>query len=257
MCHQLALEDKHLVISDASDRSDMSDRSDVSDRSDKSERSEESDKSEKSDAHPQLLLPHGGYRRLRSFQVAERVYDGTVCFCRRFVPAHSRTCDQMVQAARSGRQNIAEGSMASATSTRTEFKLTNVARASLEELLLDYEDFLRQRHLPRWPKDSPAALAVRNRFRSVPVVKISDSSDISDLSDRSKRSEESEATDPYHLATAPPETAANTLICLTSQAIWLLGRQLDSLQQAFLDHGGFTERLCQARLDRRRGMYVH
>lgn len=241
MCHPLPLEDRHLVISDPSDRSDMSDMSD---------KSEESDKSE---TRPRLILPHGGYRRLRSFQVAERVYNGTVCFCRRFVPANSRTRDQMVQAARSGRQNIAEGSMASATSKRTEFKLTNVARASLEELLLDYEDFLRQRHLPRWPKESPAALAVRNRFRSVPAAERSDSSDISDLSDMSKMSEKSDPTDPYHLATAPPEIAANTLICLTSQAIWLLGRQLDSLQQAFLDHGGFTERLYQARHDHRRG----
>ena len=245
MCHQLALEDHRLVISDSSDFSDTSDMS------------EKSDKSEKSAAHPQLLLPHGGYRRLRSFQVAERVYDGTVCFCNRFVPKNSRTCDQMVQAARSGRQNIAEGSMASATSKRTEFKLTNVARASLEELLLDYEDFLRQHQLPRWPKDSPAALAVRNRFRSAPAAEKSDSSDISDLSDRSKMSEKSDPTDPYHLATATPEIAANTLICLTCQVIWLLGRQLDSLQQAFLDHGGFTERLYQARLDHRRGMYVH
>jgi len=236
MCHQLALEDQHLVISDPSNRSD---------------------RSERSETYPQQLLPPGGYRRLRSFQVAEQVYDGTVCFCRRFVPANSRTCDQLVQAARSGRQNIAEGSMASATSKRTEFKLTNVARASLEELLLDYEDFLRQHYLPRWPKDSPAALAVRNRFCALPAAEISDFSDISDLSDGSKMSEKSDPTDPYHLATATPETAANTLICLTCQTIWLLGRQLDSLQQAFLDHGGFTERLYQARLDRRRGMYVH
>jgi restriction system protein len=93
------------------------------------------------------LRPHGGYRRLRSFQVTEIIYDGTVAFCDRFIDKRSRTHDQMVQAARSGRQNIAEGSRASATSSQTELRLVNVARASLDELLLDYEDFLRQRKL--------------------------------------------------------------------------------------------------------------
>ncbi len=102
-----------------------------------------------------LILPHGSYRKLRSFQTAQLVYDGTVVFCERFVPKKSRTRDQMVQAARSGVQNIAEGSLASATSKKTEIKLTGVARASLEELLLDYQDFLRQRGLRLWQKDEP------------------------------------------------------------------------------------------------------
>lgn len=93
---------------------------------------------------PQLIPPHGGYRSLRPYQTAELVYDATVLFCDRFIDKHSRTHDQMVQAARSGVQNIAEGSMASATSKKTELKLTGVARASLEELLLDYQAFLRQ-----------------------------------------------------------------------------------------------------------------
>jgi hypothetical protein len=106
------------------------------------------------------LRPHGGYRRLRSFQVTEIIYDGTVAFCDRFVSKRSRTHDQMVQAARSGRQNIAEGSRASATSSQTELRLVNVARASLDELLLDYEDFLRPRGLVVWAKDDPQALAV-------------------------------------------------------------------------------------------------
>src|SRR5947209_15283426 len=102
-----------------------------------------------------LLPKHGGYRKLKSFQVAQLVYDVTVRFCERFVDRQSRTRDQMVQAARSGVQNIAEGSQASGTSKKTELKLTNVARASLEELRLDYEDFLRQRRLPLWDrKDS-------------------------------------------------------------------------------------------------------
>jgi four helix bundle protein len=100
------------------------------------------------------LRPHGGYRRLRSFRVTEIIYDGTVAFCDRFIARRSRTHDQMVQAGRSGRQNIAEGSRASATSSQTELRLVNVARASLDELLLDYEDFLRQRGLPAWSKDA-------------------------------------------------------------------------------------------------------
>src|SRR5438067_5274720 len=118
----------------------------------------------------------------------------------------------MVQAARSGVQNIAEGSMASGTSKKTELKLTNVARASLEELMLDYEDFLRQRGLRLWNKDSPEALAVRQSYQS-------NKSDLSDLK------------------TATPETAANTLLCLINQASYLLHRQLKKLEQDFLEHG--------------------
>src|SRR5213595_140363 len=108
-----------------------------------------------------LIPPHGGYRSLKSFQQAELVYDATVKFCDRFIDKRSRTHDQMVQAARSGRQNIAEGSRAAATSSQTELRLVNVARASLDELLLDYEDFLRQRAKPLWTKDDPKARAVR------------------------------------------------------------------------------------------------
>jgi len=186
-----------------------------------------------------LIPPHGGYRKLRSFQCAQLVYDATVTFCDRFVEKRSRTHDQMVQAARSGVQNIAEGSMASATSKKTELKLTGVARASLEELLLDYEDFLRQRGLRIWAKDSPEALAVRGKYRS-------DRSEKSDPSDASDRS------DPYRIATASPEVAANTLICLINQASFLLGRQLQKLEQSFLDEGGFTERLYRERQARRR-----
>src|SRR5512147_2750751 len=102
-----------------------------------------------------LIPPHGGYRKLKSFQVAQLVYDVTVRFCNRYIERRSRTHDQMVQAARSGVQNIAEGSQASGTSKKTELKLTNVARASLEELRLDYEDFLRQRGLALWDKNEP------------------------------------------------------------------------------------------------------
>jgi restriction system protein len=188
-----------------------------------------------------LIPPHGGYRKLRSFQCAQLVYDATVVFCDRFVDRHSRTRDQMVQAARSGVQNIAEGSMASATSKKMELKLTGVARASLEELLLDYEDFLRQHGLRIWPKDSPDAMAVRRRYRSNPSAP-SDRSDVSDRSDM----------DPYCISTTSAEVAANTLICLINQASFLLGRQLQKLEQQFLDEGGFTERLYRRRQARRR-----
>ena len=192
-----------------------------------------------------LIPPHGGYRKLRSFQCAQLVYDATVIFCDRFVEKRSRTHDQMIQAARSGVQNIAEGSMASATSKKSELKLTGVARASLEELLLDYEDFLRQRGLRIWAKDSPEALAVRGKYRS-------DKSDPSDRSDPSDPSDPSDRSDPYRIATASAEVAANTLICLINQASYLLGRQLQKLEQSFLDEGGFTERLYRERQARRR-----
>lgn len=187
-------------------------RFDTSHRSDKSDRSDDD----------RLIPRHGGYRRLRSFQVAEQIYDATVMFCDRFIDKRSRTHDQMVQAARSGRQNIAEGSVASATSKKTELKLTNVARASLEELLLDYEDFLRQRRLPLWPKDSPEARAVRSNYH--------------------------DPSDPRRLLeNATAELAANTLICLANQAIYLLHRQIQRLERDFLREGGFTERLYHAR----------
>jgi four helix bundle suffix protein len=176
-----------------------------------------------------LIPPHGGYRELRGFRVAQLVYDATLFFCERFVDKKSRTHDQMVQAARSGRQNIAEGSMASGTSKKTELKLTNVARASLEELLLDYEDFLRQRGLRQWDKNDPEALAVRRRYSS-------DQSDKSDLSG---------------IRTATPEVAANTMLCLINQASYLLHRQLQRLEKDFLEQGGFTERLHAARTQAR------
>ena len=184
-------------------------------------------------SQPGLIPPHGGYRNLKSYQTAEIVYDATVVFCDRFIDKRSRTHDQMVQAARSGVQNIAEGSMASATSKKTELKLTGVARASLEELLLDFHAFLRQKGLRIWAKDSPEALAVRKMY----------SSDESDESDRS---------DPYSLKTATAEVAANTLICLINQASYLLGRQLQRLEQQFLTEGGFTERLYKARSQARK-----
>ena len=178
-----------------------------------------------------LIPPHGGYRELKSYQNAEIVYDATVKFCDRFVDRRSRTHDQMVQAARSGKQNIAEGSMASGTSKKTELKLVNVARASLEELLLDYEDFLRQRSLAVWGKDHATAQVVRK------------------LAYASNRSY---TTYRAYIEDAPPEVSANALICLINQTNYLLDQQLRQLEQQFLEEGGFTERLYRTRVQARK-----
>ncbi len=180
---------------------------------------------------PGLIPPHGGYRELKSYQNAEIVYDGTVKFCDRFVDRRSRTHDQMVQAARSGKQNIAEGSMASGTSKKTELKLVGVARASFEELLLDFEDFLRQRKLSLWGKDHPTAQAVRKLVY---------------------QKNRSYTTYRAYIEEAPPEVAANTLICLINQTNYLLDQQLRQLEQQFLEEGGFTEKLYRARSQARK-----
>lgn len=176
-----------------------------------------------------LIPAHGGYRQLKSFQSAELVYDATQKFCDRFIDRRSRTHDQMVQAARSGRQNIAEGSQASGTSKKTELKLVGVARASLEELLLDYEDFLRQRGLRLWAKNHPTSEIVRR------------------LAYEKNRSY---ATYRTYIEEASPEIAANTLICLIHQTNYLLDQQLRQLEMRFLQDGGFTERLYRERKKR-------
>jgi restriction system protein len=187
------------------------------------------------------LIPHsGGFRKLRSFHCAQAVYDGTVIFCDRFIDKKSRTHDQMVQAARSGVQNIAEGSLASATSKKIELKLTGVARASLGELLLDYEDYLRQNSYRQWLKSSPQALKVRNLFRS--FHDSSDSSDLSDSSDSSRL---------YRFPDLSSETLANTLICLINQTSFLLWQQMKTLEKDFLTNGGFTERMYKLRRNTR------
>ncbi len=186
-----------------------------------------------------MLRPHGGYRRLRSFQVTEIIYDATVAFCNRFIDKRSRTNDQMVQAARSGRQNIAEGSRASAASSQTELRLVNVARASLDELLLDYEDFLRQRSLPLWRKEDPQSIAVRQ-------IGQKNRTDQTDQTDKSN----AEAYAPW-LNHADPAIVANALICLIHQANYLLDRQIAGLEQQFINEGGYSERLHAARLQER------
>ena len=178
-----------------------------------------------------FIPPHGGYQKLLSYQKAEIVYDATVHFCDRFVDRRSRTHDQMVQAARSGKQNIVEGSMASGTSKETEIKLTNVARASLEELLADYRDFLRVRKLPIWDKDHPQAQVVRKLGYGTHV---------------------SYATYATYVEHSDPEIAANAIICLIHQTNYLLDQQLRSLEQAFVKEGGLRERMTRARLEERK-----
>jgi four helix bundle suffix protein len=197
---------------------------------------------DRTDLNKERLRPSGGYRKLRSFQTAAIIYEGTVAFCRRFVDPRSRTHDQMVQAARSGKQNIAEGSRAGATSSRSEVHLTNVARASLDELLLDYEDFLRQRKLPQWAKDCPEARAVRELGRRRP-----------DPTDRTDRTDPSELRRPYAnwLEHQDPGVVANTLICLIHQASYLLDRQVAALERAIVHGGGYREQLTAARLAER------
>ena len=178
-----------------------------------------------------FIDPHGGFRKLKSYQMTEIVYDATVAFCDRFISRFSRTHDQMVQAARSGKQNIAEGSVASGTSKKIELKLVGIARASLEELLLDYQDFLRQRNLPLWEKNHPEAQKIRN------------------LAYASNRSYMTYKT---YIVGAPPEVAANTMLCLIRQTNFLLDQQLRQLEKQFLDQGGFTEKLYRARQNARR-----
>ncbi len=201
------------------------------------------------------LRPSGVYRDTASFQTTTLIYDATVWFCEKFLNPRSRTVDQMVQAARSGRQNIAEGSRASATSSQTELRLLNVARSSLEELLLDYEDFLRQRRLPAWLPDSPEAMAVRH----VPQQFRKEQCDRSDPSDPSHPSDLTDLSDHERwqlysrwLDHADPAIRANALICLLHQANFLLDRQMPALESAFVEGGGYSEQLATARLAHRR-----
>jgi four helix bundle suffix protein len=177
-----------------------------------------------------FIPPHGGYENLLSFRKARIVYDGTVRFCERFLDKRDRTREQMVQAARSGKQNIIEGSQASGTSKEIEIKLMNVARASLEELLEDYRDFLRVRGLPLWDKNSREARFVRG------------------LGNHKDSSYETYET---YIETRPPAVVANILICLIHQTNYLLDQQLRQLEKAFLKEGGLRERMTRARLSER------
>jgi four helix bundle suffix protein len=198
-----------------------------------------------------LIPKHGGYRNLKSFQVAQLVYDVTVRFCDRYIDRFSRTKDQMVQAARSGVQNIAEGSKASGTSKKTELKLTNVARSSLEELRLDYEDFLRQRGLPQWTRDDPHRAALINR-RCATADEVAQW--VKEVHDSSGQHRQSGHDGPSIESTKStyPGIAANAALVLIAVACSLLDRQIAAQAEAFEKEGGFTERLYQRRLQARR-----
>jgi four helix bundle suffix protein len=202
-----------------------------------------------------LIPKHGGYRKLKSFQVAQLVYDITIRFCDRYIEKRSRTHDQMVQAARSGVQNIAEGSMASATSRKTELKLTNVAKASLEELRLDYENFLRQRKLVLWKNDDP-------RRKSLVAQRCQNADEVAAwvYNVYWEKNGHSVATKPpsiksissiKSIASIYAETAANAALVLIGVAIALLNRQVASQAKSFENEGGFTERLYRVRKNTR------
>jgi four helix bundle suffix protein len=204
---------------------------------------------------PEPLIPkHGGYRKLKSFQIAQLCYDVTVRFCDRYISPKSRTHDQMVQAARSGVQNIAEGSKASGTSKKMELKLTNVARASLEELKLDYEDYLRHRSLPLWHEDDPrrkALVARRCATADAVAAWVREVHGRDGTDGQTKRSAPSMKSMPSIRSTYP-EIAANAALVLIGVACALLDRQIEAQAAAFTEEGGFTERLHRIRTERRR-----
>lgn len=177
-----------------------------------------------------FIPPHGGYQNLLSYQKSKIVYDATAYFCARFFSKRDRTYDQMVQAARSGKQNILEGSQASGTSKKMEIKLTNVARASLEELLEDYRDFLRVRGLEEWHREHTFAKRLRELNRQ-PAA---------DYETFRKGIE-------HH----DPAIAANVIIGLIKVTTYLLDRQLNQLERAFVEEGGLSERMTRARLAER------
>lgn len=178
---------------------------------------------------PEGFIPkHGGYQKLLSYQRAETIYDATVRFCNRHFQPRDRTIDQMVQAARSGKQNIAEASMASATSKETEIKLTNVARASLGELLEDYRDFLRTHSIPEWDKSHPYAKRLSELLRTPDATY-----------DTFKKAVEHEDS----------AISANAILGLTKVAYGLLTRQIKHLETKFLEEGGLRERMTKARLE--------
>lgn len=201
-------------------------------------------------ANEPLIPKHGGYRNLKSFQVARLVYDVTVRFCDRYINPRSRTHDQMVQAARSGVQNIAEGSQASGTSKKMELKLTQVARASLEELRLDYEDFCRQRGLPVWDRADP-------RRQELIDCRCKTAAEVSNWVERVHADglsgrcglEWTQKTATY------PEIAANGALALLAVACSLLDRQVAALAKAFETQGGFTERLYRVRSQNRNSRF--
>ena len=177
-----------------------------------------------------FIPPHGGYENLLAYQKAVVVYDATLHFCNRFIDKRSRTHDQMVQAARSGKQNILEGSEASATSKETELKLTNVARASQKELLEDYRDFMRNRHIEEWTPNHPCALRLRQLNRTPDA---------------------NYETFKKGIEHPDPAICANVIAGLIKVTCYLLDQQLRRLEKDFLEHGGLRENMTRARLEHR------
>ncbi len=177
-----------------------------------------------------FIPTHGGYRNLITFQKAEIIYDGTFYFCDKNFGKYDRTKEQMVQAARSGKQNIAEASMASATSKETEIKLTNVAKASLEELLLDYEDFLRIKKFAKWARNDRLSLRF-DELNRTPNANY----------ETFKKAIEHE----------DPAISANFMICLINVTIYLLKKQIQFQEKDFLKEGGLRERMMKARINAR------
>jgi four helix bundle suffix protein len=182
------------------------------------------------DSHKTFIPPHGNYRELLSWQKAEVIYDLTFRFCQRFLTRGDRTIDQMVQAARSGKQSIVEGSKASGTSKESEIKLTNVARASFEEVLEEYRDFLRVRDYAVWNKESRSARYARKLGSKANVTY---------------------ETYREFVETRPAEVVANIAICLIHQANYLLDKQIHRLEEDFLKEGDLRERMTRARLQAR------
>lgn len=175
---------------------------------------------------PKIVLPHGGYKKLIVYRKSDVVYEGTVTFCRRFLPARGdRTVDQMTQAARSCKQNIAEGSSASGTSKETEIKLTNVARATLDELKEDYLDFLKSRGLAEWPASDERAVFARAFAKAH-----NDWADWREI-----------------FETRPAETLANLMLTLCSQTSYMLGKMIERQEADFKAFGGVRERMHAAR----------
>ena len=192
--------------------------------------SHSSHSSHSSQAEERLLPPRGDYQTLLSFQKAEVIYDITFRFAHKFLSKGDRTIDQMIQAARSGKKNLLEGSKAGTTSKETEIKLTIVARGSLEELLDDFRDYLRARDLPQWNKDSREANYVRRLGRKTP-----------------------QNFELYRefVETRTPEVIANIAICLIHQANYLIDQQLRRLDKDFLAQGGLRERMTRLRMSAR------
>jgi len=203
-----------------------------------------------------FLPKKGSYKELLSYQKTVVIYDCTYCFCERFLSKFDRTVDQMVQAARSGKQNIIEGAKASVASSETELKLTNVARASLEELLEDYCDFLRVRKFKIWDKQSSESSYVRKLSSgkiALPKIPGKDAGwNGDDLSADVTPFEKLRRVFIYLMETRPPDVCANIMVCLINQANYLLDRQIEQQEEDFVKQGGLRERMYNARVDYRR-----